>query len=167
MKLAVGADHAGFDLKEDIKSFLVKLGHEVLDVGTYCGKEPFDYTGPAAQVGWAVSRGECRGGVLICGTGVGMSVAANKLPGIRAAVCNELFTARLAKRDVDLNVLCLGGRILAPRLAQEIVAAWLDEEFEGGRFLTRLANLDQLELEGARQKVATNSQPTSGGGTGL
>ena len=146
--VAVGADHAGFALKQDLKSWLTAQGHTVLDFGTHSG-DSVDYPDFAAVVSRAVSAGEAACGVLVCGTGIGMAIAANKVPGIRAGVCGDVETARLSRQHNDLNVLALAGRLTPPDRAIAIVRAWLETPFEGGRHERRLAKVSALEVTGA------------------
>ncbi|MBM4441178.1 MAG: ribose 5-phosphate isomerase B [Candidatus Rokubacteria bacterium] len=146
--LALGADHAGFALKQDLKQWLVANGHTVVDAGTHTA-DSVDYPDFAAAVARAVTSGEASGGVLVCGTGIGMAIAANKVPGIRAAVCHDEETARLSRRHNDLNVLALAGRATSCEQAIGIVAAWLGTAFEGGRHERRLAKVAELEVTGA------------------
>ena len=146
--VAVGADHAGFLLKQNLKSWLVAQGHTVLDVGTH-SPDSVDYPDFAAAVSRAVSVGDATRGVLVCGTGIGMAIAANKVPGIRAGVCGDVETARLSRQHNDLNVLALAGRATPPDRAIAIVSAWLDTPFEGGRHERRLAKVSDLEVTGA------------------
>ena len=146
--VAVGADHAGFSLKQDLKEWLAAQGHTVFDVGTH-SLESVDYPDYAAAVSRAVRSGEAARGVLVCGTGIGMAIAANKVPGIRAGVCRDVETARLARQHNDLNVLALAGRVTPLDLAIGIVGAWLDTAFEGGRHERRLAKVSDLEVTGA------------------
>src|SRR5438128_10433552 len=132
MKIAVGADHAGFPLKQDLGAYLRELGHEVIDLGT-SNLDPVDYPDFAEAVGKAVLEGRAERGVLICGSGVGASVAANKIPGIRAAVCHDTYSARQGVEHDDMNVLVLGARIIGIELARELVnhflaAKYSDEE---------------------------------------
>ena len=142
--VALGADHAGFPLKQDLKKWLVAEGHTVLDVGTH-SPESVDYPDFAAAVARAVSAGEATSGVLVCGTGIGMAISANKVAGIRAAVCHDVETARLSRQHNDLNVLALAGRSTTPDSAVAIVRAWLETPFEGGRHERRLAKVAGLE----------------------
>ena len=142
MEIALGADHAGFDLKEKIKGELQRLGHGVRDLGTD-SDESVDYPDYAARVCRLVTGGQAGRGILVCGTGVGMSVAANKLPGIRAAnVCSEA-AARLSREHNDANVLSMGQRMLAIQEALEIVDLWLAAAFAGGRHATRIRMIDE------------------------
>ncbi len=138
MKVAIGSDHGGFSLKEVILPLLKELEHDVLDVGCY-NEESVDYPGFADLVCEKVSSGDADMGILICGTGIGMSMAANKHQGIRAALCSEHFTAEMSREHNDANVLCLGERVTGPGVAMEIVRTWLDTPFGGGRHQRRIA----------------------------
>lgn len=149
MRIAVGADHAGYLLKEHLKHTLQRMGHEVDDFGTH-SEEPVDYPAMCASVGRAVTSGRAERGVVIGGSGQGEQIAANKVPGIRAALCNDLYTARLSRAHNDANVIAIGGRIVAPGLADEIIAVWLATPFEGGRHARRIEQVMELEREGAR-----------------
>ena len=145
MRVALGCDHAGFPLKEDLREHLEAGGHEVLDVGTH-STAPADYPDSAEAVGNAVREGQAERGVLICGSGVGASAAANKLPGIRAAVCHDVYSAHQGVEHDDMNVLVLGGRVIGPALAQELVRAYITARFTGEeRHARRLAKLKALE----------------------
>lgn len=141
MKLVIGADHGGLGLKTTLVPLLVAAGHEVVDLGTHT-TESVDYPTYAHAVGEAVLRGEASLGVLICGTGIGMSVAANKIPGIRAALVSEPHSARLAREHNDAQVLCLGGRVTGVELAAACVEAWATAAFVGGRHSRRIAALE-------------------------
>jgi ribose 5-phosphate isomerase B len=142
--VALGADHAGFVLKQDLKQRLVADGHTVVDVGTH-STDSVDYPDFAAAVARAVTSGEVQRGVLVCGTGIGMAIAANKVPGIRAAVCGDVETARISRQHNDLNVLALAGRATSADTAIAIVRAWLETAFDGGRHVQRLAKVAGLE----------------------
>jgi ribose 5-phosphate isomerase B len=148
MRIAVGADHAGFLLKEHLRRTLERLGHVVEDFGTD-SEAPVDYPPLCAAVGRAVVGGAADRGIVIGGSGQGEQIAANKVPGVRAALCNDLYTARLSRAHNDANVLAMGGRIVAAGLAEEIVALWLATEFEGGRHARRLQQVADLEREAA------------------
>lgn len=148
--LALGADHIGYDLKEAIKADLAQRGVPFHDYGAH-SRDRTDYPRFAEAVARAVQTGAAAGGVLICGTGVGMAIAANKLPGIRAVNCSEPYTAALSRQHNDSNVLTLGAQVVGPGLARLIVAAWLEAEYEGGRHAPRLAMIAQLERERAAQ----------------
>jgi len=144
MKIALGADHAGFPLKEHLGRFLREQGHEVEDLGTFSG-DSVDYPDFAAAVGRAVTHGDAERGVLLCGTGIGVAIAANKLDGVRAAPCNDLFTAHLARAHNDANVLTLGARVVGSGLAEEIVRTFLETAWEDGRHRRRLDKIRELE----------------------
>ena len=144
MKLAVASDHAGLLLRAEAVKAARELGHEVEDLGP-AGAESVDYPDFARRVGQRVASGEAQAGVLVCGTGIGMSIAANKVPGIRAALCTSEFEARMARAHNDANVLSMGGRIVAFSLADEIVALWLSTGFEGGRHARRVEQIADLE----------------------
>ena len=141
--ILIGSDHGGYRLKEKIKRFLLARGLEVEDVGAD-GEASVDYPDYAIRVASVVSAGKDRRGILLCGTGLGMSMVANKFPRVRAALCNDLFSAILARRHNDANVLAMGGRIVAEALALEIVTTWLDTPFDGGRHLLRIEKFDRL-----------------------
>ena len=128
MKVAIGADHGGFELKEEIKEFIVSLGHEVIDVGC-SSADAVDYPDYALPVCEKVVSGDVQRGVLICGTGIGMTIAANKVHGIRCALLHDLFSAKATREHNDSNVMAMGGRVIGPGLAQEIVRTWLEVEF--------------------------------------
>lgn len=149
MKVALGADHAGLRLKSAIAARLAEWGHEALDAGTGSG-ESCDYPVFARRVAEAVRDGACERGILVCATGVGMAVCANKVRGVRAGACNDLYTARFSRLHNDLNVLCLGERVVGEGLALEIVEVWLQTPFEGGRHRRRLGLIEALEGEGAQ-----------------
>jgi RpiB/LacA/LacB family sugar-phosphate isomerase len=145
MRIVVGSDHAGFALKQEVAECLRGDGHEVLDVGTH-STAPTDYPDSAEAVGNAVREGKAERGVLICGSGVGASAAANKLPGIRAAVCHDTYSAHQGVEHDDMNVLVLGGRIIGPALAFELVRAYLSARFSNeDRHVRRLQKLKALE----------------------
>lgn len=137
MKIALGCDHGGFALKAEIISLLVELGHEAVDQGCF-SLESVDYPDYAAKVCEGVQQGRFDRGILICGTGIGMSMAANRYPRIRGALCFEIFTARMSREHNDANVLCLGARVTGPGLALEMVRTWMATEFSGGRHQTRI-----------------------------
>jgi ribose 5-phosphate isomerase B len=142
--MALGADHAGWQLKEEIKAWLLTRNVELMDFGTH-SPDPVDYPDYAAQVGEAVASGKADRGILICGTGIGMAMTANKVPGVRAAFCPDLFTARMSREHNDANVLALGGRLTGRELALEIVEMWLRAGFQGGRHSRRVGKIAELE----------------------
>ncbi|ADH85978.1 ribose 5-phosphate isomerase B [Desulfurivibrio alkaliphilus] len=137
MKIALGSDHGGFGLKETVLTVLQQLGHEIRDCGTMDGQS-VDYPQIVDAVCELVTAGTCQRGIMICGTGIGVSMAANRRRGIRAALCTEGFSARMSREHNDANVLCLGGRTIGPGQAEEIVRIWLSTEFAGGRHLRRI-----------------------------
>ena len=144
MRIAVGSDHRGVDMRAKLIDLLVQLGQEVVDVGSH-SNEPVDYPDIAAMVGRKVADKEVDRGILICGSGLGMCIAANKIPGIRAAPCYDDVTAELSRRHNDLNVLCLSGDMLGDRLVDRLVEIWLKTPFEGGRHARRLSKISDLE----------------------
>ena len=146
MKIAIGNDHAAVEMKNEIKAYLESKGHEVINFGTDTSAS-CNYPEYGRAVGMAVASGEAECGVLICGTGVGISLAANKVKGIRAAVCSEPVTARLTKLHNNANIICFGARIVGIEMAKAIVDAWLDTEFEGGRHQTRVDMIMAIENE--------------------
>jgi ribose 5-phosphate isomerase B len=146
MRIAIGADHAGFPLKEHLVATLVRLGHDVDDRGTF-SDAPVDYPPICADVARTVVSGDADRGVVVGGSGQGEQMAANKVRGTRAALCNDLYTARLSREHNDANVLAMGGRIVAFELADEIVAMWLMTPFEGGRHQRRVDQIAEIEKE--------------------
>ncbi|MEA2502614.1 MAG: ribose 5-phosphate isomerase [Actinomycetota bacterium] len=146
MKIAIASDHAGFALKSLLIQHLKEDGHEVLDLGTH-SVESVDYPPFCAAAARAVVRGEVDRGIVLGGSGQGEQIAANKVHGARAALCNDLYTARLGRLHNDANVLAMGGRIVAPELAYEILAVFLDTPFEGGRHVRRLHQISDIEQE--------------------
>ena len=144
MTIAVGADHAGWTLKESLKAWLIEQGHDVIDFGTH-SPDSVDYPDYAAQVGESVAVGKVERGVLVCGTGLGMAIAANKIPGVRAVACNDRLAARMSREHNDANVLAVGGRLLGREAALEILGIWLDTRFAGGRHVQRVEKIAALE----------------------
>jgi ribose 5-phosphate isomerase B len=144
VRVAMGSDHAGFLLKENLKEYVDDMGHEIIDLGTD-SEEPVDYPLFCANVARAVVGGEADRGMVFGGSGQGEQLAANKVRGARAALCNDLFTARLSRQHNDANVLAMGGRIVAFGLAREIAKLWLETEFEGGRHVARLEQVAAIE----------------------
>ncbi|MBI2912495.1 MAG: ribose 5-phosphate isomerase B [Chloroflexi bacterium] len=145
MRIVVGADHRGYALKQTIAEHLRSCGHEVLNVGTN-GEEPVDYPDYALAVGQAILNGEAERGILVCGSGVGGAIAANKLPGIRAGLCHDTYSAHQGVEHDDMNLLCLGSRVIGTELALELARAFLDAKFSGEeRYLRRLAKVKELE----------------------
>ena len=144
MRIAIGADHAGFPLKEHLVATLVRLGHHVDDRGAF-NETPTDYPPICAEVGRTVVAGRADRGIVLGGSGQGEQLAANKVKGVRAALCNDLYTARLSREHNDANVLSMGGRVVAFGLADEILSLWLATDFQGGRHAKRVAQLAELE----------------------
>ena len=147
LSVALGADHAGWELKEALKSWLMEAGYQVLDFGTH-SPDSVDYPDYAQQVGEAVAVGKVDRGVLVCGTGIGMTMAANKIPGVRAALCGDTFTSRMSREHNDANVLALGGRLTDADMGRDILKVWLETAFAGGRHARRVNKI--MELEGPR-----------------
>jgi ribose 5-phosphate isomerase B len=145
--IALGADHAGYELKEALKSWLINHGYHVLDLGTH-STESVDYPDYAALVGEAVADHKVERGLLVCGTGIGMTITANKVPGVRAALCGDLYTARMSREHNDANVLVLGGRLMGADMSADILRVWLETDFAGGRHARRVGKI--AEIEGRR-----------------
>jgi ribose 5-phosphate isomerase B len=145
MRIAMGADHAGFELKRDLAAVLAQQGHDILDVGTHT-TAPVDYPDIAEAVAMAIRNGQVDRGIIICGSGAGVTVAANKFPGIRAAVCHDTYTTRQAVDHDDINVLCLGARVIGASLARLLTETFLEATFSADdRHLRRLAKIDAIE----------------------
>lgn len=153
-KLVLASDHAGFELKEDIKAFLRELGYEVEDVGTY-NSESVDYPDFSLKAAEKVAQGEAPRGILFCGTGIGDSIVANKVPGIRAALCYDTYTAQLSRAHNDANILVLPGWVVGKVLAKEIVRVWLETSFSGGRHSRRLEKIQAIEAKYLKTKTGT------------
>jgi ribose 5-phosphate isomerase B len=148
VRVAVAFDHRGVKLRGRILDELQRLGHEAVDLGTDTDAEPIDYPDKAREVGEAIQDGEAERGVLVCGSGVGASVAACKLPGIRAAICHDTYSAHQGVEHDDMNVLCLGSEVVGAELAAELVRAFVGARFDGGeRYVRRLEKVEQMERE--------------------
>jgi ribose 5-phosphate isomerase B len=145
MKIALGSDHGGYSLKQSLIPFLQERDIQVADAGTNNSEDSVDYPDFAERVALLVSHGEADSGILVCGTGIGISIAANKFPGIRAALVTDVFMARMAREHNNANVLVLGGRVLDEQKARDLVGAWLDAAFEGGRHQGRLDKIAEIE----------------------
>ncbi len=154
MHIALGCDHRGFRIKQAIIRFLLELGYSYRDFGCYSA-DPVDYPDIAQKVGEAVASGEFDQGILICSTGIGMSIAANKVKGVRAALCYDVFTAQRARRHNNANILCLRGENIEVNSALEIVKAYLSTTFEGGRHMQRLNKIETLEIHWQRMLNST------------
>lgn len=144
MKIAVGSDHRGFEVKRRVVTLLQQLGHDVTDVGTD-GKESVDYPDFALLVATAVSDGRADRGILICGSGIGMCIAANKVKGVRAAPCHDNITAEMSRRHNDANVLCLSADLLGGELIDRMIRIWLETPFDGGRHARRVEKITRIE----------------------
>lgn len=144
MKIVIGSDHGGFHLKEVLKQHLAERGIEFHDAGTYT-EDSCDYPDIALKVCREITEGKAERGILVCGTGIGMSMAANKVKGIRAALCGDVFSATMSREHNDANVICMGERVLGPGLAISILDAWLDTEFAGGRHARRVNKIMAIE----------------------
>ena len=142
-QIIIGSDHAAFELKEKIKDLLIGLGYEVEDAGTH-STDSVNYADFGKKVAGAVSDGTFGRGILLCGTGIGMSMQANRFKGVRAALCSDIFSARMSRQHNDANILVMGGRIVGDILAFELVREWLATPFEGGRHLDRIRSLDEI-----------------------
>ena len=150
MKIGLACDHGGFELKEEIKTFLRSIEVEPVDMGTFT-EDSVDYPDFGILVAEKVSRGELERGILICGTGIGMSIIANKFPGVRAALVNDLYSSRCSREHNDSNILVMGGRLLGRDLAKEIVRVWLETPFAGGRHKRRLEKIETLEKKNFKE----------------
>jgi ribose 5-phosphate isomerase B len=144
MQIGLACDHGGFDLKEELKAFLKSIGVEAIDMGTF-NEDSVDYPDFGILIADKISRGELEKGILICGTGIGMSMVANKFPRVRAALANDLYSTKCSREHNDANILILGGRIVGKELAKEIVKIWLSTPFAGGRHQRRLEKIEALE----------------------
>jgi ribose 5-phosphate isomerase B len=143
MKIAFGCDHAGFPLQAEVLDTLRAAGHEVIDLGARSATESVDYPDFAHAVAAQITAGEVALGILVCGSGVGMSMAANRHPGVRAVVCSEAYSARMARLHNDANVLCFGARVVGPGVARALVEAFVGTAFEGGRHARRVAKIER------------------------
>jgi ribose 5-phosphate isomerase B len=144
LKIAIGADHAGYEAKEHLRGWLAEQGHEVVDLGTQ-GPASVDYPDFASRVGRAVAAGDVPLGILVCGSGIGMSIAANKIAGVRAAHCTDGYQARVARQHNDANVLCLGARVSGFGVMEDALASFLGHEFAGGRHAARVEKIMRLD----------------------
>ncbi len=145
MKIALASDHRGFDFKKRVADMLIQMGHTVKDYGTTTSTEPVDYPDYGLKASRAVGSGECERGILVCGTGIGMSLVANKVRGVRAAVCHNLYTVEMSRRHNDSNVLCIGADIVDEELLEQKLKLWLETPFEGGRHARRIEKVMDIE----------------------
>ncbi len=146
MLIAIGCDHGGLKLKELVRNFFEQQGIPYKDFGTYT-EDSVDYPDFALKVAEAITSGQCQKGVLICGTGIGISIAANKVPGIRAALCHDTFSAKATREHNDSNILAMGERVIGPGLALEIVKTWLGNDFAGGHHCARVEKINEIEAK--------------------
>ncbi len=144
MKIAMGSDEAGFELKEILKEYLIKKGYEVEDYGVY-DTQPVLYPDVAVKVATAIAEGQHERGILICGTGIGMAIAANKVPGVRAAVCHDPYSAERARKSNDAQIMTLGARVVGEELAQTLVSIWLAAEFQGGGSIPKVQQINYYD----------------------
>ncbi len=158
MRIAVGCDHRGFEVKRRVVPLVQNLGHDIVDVGA-CSQESCDYPDFAFDVARLVSTGQVDRGILICGTGIGMCIAANKVPGVRAALCHDSITAEMCRRHNNANILCISADLLGDELIDRMVRIWLETEFEGGRHARRVDKITRFEqdhLNGQATPLSTN-----------
>lgn len=153
-RIAIASDHGGYDIKKVIAEYLLAKGYEIDDLGTY-SSDSVDYPDFAHIIAQKIANGLDKRAILICGTGIGMSITANRYPGVRAALGNDIFSARMSRLHNDSNVLVLGGRVVGPELAMEIVSTWLNTDFEGGRHNRRIEKIDQERIETIVYKVVS------------
>jgi ribose 5-phosphate isomerase B len=157
MRIAIGTDHRGFAIHAKVSDLVRKLGHDVIDVGTF-SPDAVDYPDIAADVGHKVGRGEVDRGILVCGTGLGMCIAANKIAGVRAAPCHDDITAEMSRRHNDANVLCLSADLLGERLIDRMIEIWLNTPFEGGRHARRVEKITELEHQTEAEEAARKAE---------
>lgn len=153
MKIAIGSDHRGYEAKERIRTLVERLGHQVTDRGTN-SREACDYPDAGVAVARDVAEGRAERGILFCGSGIGMSIAANKVTGVRAALCHDDLTAQMSRRHNDANVLCLPADLVGNALMESVVKVWLETSFEGGRHARRVEKISQYEREGCKRDGA-------------
>ena len=145
MKIIMGSDHYGYSLKEDLKAYLEELGHEPVDLGCHGAAEPVDYPDVAVEVAEKIARGEYARGILICGTGIGMAIVANKIPGVRAACCHDPYSAERARKSNDAQILTMGAQVVGPALGRQLLDHWLASEFAGGRSTSKVEKIKKLD----------------------
>lgn len=151
MRIAIGSDHCGYEMKLQLKPFIVELGHEIEDYGCH-SSDPVDFPEVAAKVCSVVRDGSCERAIIVCGTGVGAAIAANKIPGIRAAVCHDVYSAHQSVEHDDVNVMCIGAQIVGPWLVKDLVSVYLKAEFSTAEhFRRRVGMLHELELKAAKE----------------
>jgi len=145
MVILIGSDHNAYHLKEDLKAYLLELGHEPVDVGCHSAEEPVDYPDVAIALAERIAAGETDRGILICGTGLGMAITANKIPGVRAATAHDPYSAERARKSNDAQIITLGAQIVAPTLARVLIDHWLASEFQGGRSAPKVQKMKDLD----------------------
>jgi len=146
MKIIIGSDHLGFDLKEIIKQHIQSKGLEVTDIGVF-DKSPVDYPDVGLALAERVGRGDFDRGILICGTGIGMAIVANKVPGVRAAVCHDIYSAERARKSNDAQIMTMGALVVGVELAKKLVGVWLESEFQGGRSLPKVEKINKIDVK--------------------
>ncbi len=146
MKMALGSDHLALELKSIIRDFLKEKGIQVNDFGTM-SRDPIDYPDIAEKVAKAIAKGDCERGILICGTGIGMAIAANKVRGIRAAVCHDLYSTERSRKSNNAQIMAMGALIIGPELAKKLIEVWLNSEFQGGRSERKVKKIMEIEAE--------------------
>jgi ribose 5-phosphate isomerase B len=147
MNIIIGSDPLGYALKEDLKAYLIELGHDVIDVGCQSGENTVDYPEVAVEAAQRIAAGQNERGILICGTGIGMAIAANKVQGVRAACCHDPYSAERARKSNDAQIMTMGAQIVTTTLARVLLDHWLASEFQGGRSAPKVAKLKQLDLQ--------------------
>lgn len=145
MKIVIGSDHYGFALKEDLKAYLEELGHEPVDLGCGSRDEPVDYPDVGVELAERIAWGEYDRGILVCGTGIGMAIVANKVPGVRAAVCHDPYSAERARASNDAQIITFGAQIVGPHVAEKLLDIWLAAEFQGGRSQRKVEKIKQID----------------------
>ncbi|TYP57859.1 ribose 5-phosphate isomerase B [Thermosediminibacter litoriperuensis] len=150
MRIIIGSDHFGFDLKEIIKEHLNSKGLEVVDIGVH-DKTPVDYPDIGLALAEKIASGDFERGILICGTGIGMAIVANKVPGVRAAVCHDVYSAERARKSNNAQVMAIGAQVVGPELAKKLVDVWLEAEFQGGRSLPKVEKINMIDVKYRRQ----------------
>jgi len=151
MEIVIGSDHFGYELKQHLSSELVRLGHQPVDLGCDAVTDEIDYPDVAVNLAQRIAKGEFERGILVCGTGIGMAIAANKIPGVRAACCHDTFSAERARMSNDAQVLCLGAQVIGPALARDVLVRWLASEFGGGRSTRKVAKINDLDASRLQQ----------------
>ncbi|OGP58622.1 MAG: ribose 5-phosphate isomerase B [Deltaproteobacteria bacterium RBG_13_49_15] len=150
MSIAIGSDHNGFELKEEIKAYLKTLGKEVEDYGV-ASEDPVDYPDIAVKLAEAVAQGKHNRGILVCGTGIGMAIAANKVPGVYAATCHDSFSTERARKSNNAQIMTMGAQVIGPELAKSLVNIWLESEFQGGRSQPKVDKIRKIEEKYTRK----------------